>query len=45
MRYSAGVAFSWASPVGPLKFSFAKPLNAKDGDRLQKFQFQLGTVF
>ena len=44
-RYSAGVAVQWASPVGPLKFSFAQPLNSKSGDKLQRFQFQVGTGF
>jgi outer membrane protein insertion porin family len=45
LRYSTGVALSWISPVGPLKFSLAKPLNAKQDDRTQVFQFTLGTVF
>ncbi len=45
MRYSTGISVDWASPFGPLKFSFAKPLNAKKGDKLQKFQFQMGSVF
>src|SRR3989338_5214066 len=27
MRYSAGAAFTWISPVGPIKFSYAVPLN------------------
>jgi outer membrane protein insertion porin family len=45
MRYSAGVALSWFSPVGPIKLSFAKALNAKPEDRLQQLQFQLGTFF
>ena len=45
LRYSTGVALSWISPVGPLKFSLAKPLNPKPGDRTQAFQFTLGTVF
>jgi outer membrane protein insertion porin family len=44
-RYSAGFAFAWNSPIGPMKFSLAWPLNEKDGDRLQRFQFQLGTIF
>jgi outer membrane protein insertion porin family len=35
----------WISPVGPLKLSYAKPLNAKPGDRLERFQFQMGTGF
>jgi outer membrane protein insertion porin family len=45
LRYSTGVALSWISPVGPLKFSLAKPLNAKQDDKTQVFQFTLGTVF
>jgi len=44
-RYSAGVGLAWNSPVGPLKFSYAIPISEKPGDRLQKFQFQVGTVF
>jgi outer membrane protein insertion porin family len=45
LRYSAGLGVSWISPVGPLKLSYAKPLNAKPGDRLERFQFQMGTGF
>ena len=44
-RYSAGVGLAWNSPVGPLKFSYGYPLNKKIGDRVQHFQFQVGTVF
>ena len=44
-RFSTGLAVQWASPVGPLKFSFAFPLNSKAGDKLQRFQFQVGTGF
>lgn len=44
-RYSVGVAMSWLSPVGPLKFSLARPLKKEPGDREERFQFQLGTVF
>ncbi|PHV13123.1 outer membrane protein assembly factor BamA [Chitinimonas sp. BJB300] len=45
LRYSAGLAFSWLAPVGPMKFSYAKPLNAKSGDKLERFQFSLGQIF
>ena len=45
MRYSTGLAFSWSSPLGPLKFSFGFPLNAESGDDVQRFQFQFGSVF
>ena len=45
LRYSTGLGISWISPVGPLKLSLGYPLNAKSFDRIQRFQFQLGTGF
>lgn len=45
LRYSAGLGISWLSPVGPLKLSLGYPMNAKPGDYVQRFQFQLGTGF
>ncbi|TFW23445.1 outer membrane protein assembly factor BamA [Massilia arenosa] len=45
LRASAGIGISWISPVGPLKLSYAKPLNPQFGDRLERFQFQMGTGF
>jgi outer membrane protein insertion porin family len=45
LRYAAGAGISWISPIGPLKLSYGAPLNAKAGDRKQRFQFQLGTGF
>ncbi|WP_018992030.1 outer membrane protein assembly factor BamA [Aromatoleum toluclasticum] len=45
LRYSTGLAFSWSSPIGPLKFSLGIPLKKEKDDNLQKFQFQLGSVF
>ena len=45
LRYSAGLALAWVSPIGPLKISFGKPLNAHSRDILQKFQFTLGSIF
>ncbi|WP_256079345.1 outer membrane protein assembly factor BamA [Massilia sp. YIM B04103] len=45
LRFSTGLGISWISPVGPLKLSYAKPLNAKPGDRLERFQFQMGAGF
>ena len=44
-RYSTGVGLAWNSPLGPLKFSYAYPLNEKPGDKIQRFQFQVGSVF
>lgn len=44
-RYSTGLALSWFSPLGPLKFSLAKPIHNQPEDRTQTFQFQLGRTF
>jgi outer membrane protein insertion porin family len=44
-RYSTGVGLAWNSPVGPIKLSYGYPLNKKPGDRIQRLQFQVGTVF
>ena len=46
LRYAAGIALAWSSPFGPLKLSFAQPLNEKKGfDRVQRLQFTFGTGF
>jgi len=45
LRYSAGAAVTWVSPMGPLKFSYAIPLNKQPQDRVQKFQFNMGSMF
>ncbi len=45
LRYSVGAAVTWYSPMGPIKVSLAKPLNAATDDKTQTFQFQLGNVF
>ena len=45
IRASYGVGVSWLSPVGPLRFGIANPLRQKDGDRIERFQFQIGTSF
>ena len=45
LRYSAGVAVLWVSPLGPLKFSLAQPIVKKTGDKTEVFQFTLGNVF
>lgn len=45
LRYSTGIGISWYSPFGPIKLVVAKALNAKDEDRTQMLQFQLGSQF
>ena len=41
--FQAGL--SWITPIGPLTFAIAKPLNTKDDDDTQVFQFSLGQGF
>jgi len=45
LRVSAGLGLSWISPVGPLQLSYGVPLRVERNDRIQKFQFQIGTAF
>jgi outer membrane protein insertion porin family len=45
LRASTGLGLSWISPVGPLKLSWGVPLQATSKDRIQRFQFQIGTAF
>jgi outer membrane protein insertion porin family len=45
IRYSTGVSVAWLSPVGALSLSLAYPLNEKEGDQTQVFQFTFGQTF
>ena len=45
LRFSAGFAGIWLSPVGPMTMSIARPLRSQTGDRTQGFQLTLGTSF
>jgi outer membrane protein insertion porin family len=45
IRYSVGIGIAWVSPMGPLRLSYAYPLNSQPWDRIQRFQFQIGAGF
>jgi len=45
LRYSTGISAIWLSPLGILSFSLAKPLKKIEGDRVELFQFTIGTTF
>lgn len=45
MRASTGLGISWISPIGPLRVSVAQPLRKKPEDKIERFQFQIGTSF
>jgi outer membrane protein insertion porin family len=44
LRYSVGIGVTWLSPIGPLTFSYAEPLNDESGDKTESFQFRLGAT-
>ena len=33
------------TPIGPLSFSFSKPITKKSSDKTETFRFNLGTTF
>ena len=45
IRMSTGLAVTWISPFGPLKFSIAQALNKEKDDKIERFQFQMGQTF
>jgi outer membrane protein insertion porin family len=45
VRVAGGLGALWVSPLGPLKISFAQPINDKTGDRIQRVQFTFGSAF
>ena len=45
IRSSTGLAVDWLTPIGPLSFSFAKPITKADTDKTETFRFDIGTTF
>ena len=45
IRSSVGVGIDWLTQIGPLTFSFARPLTQADSDVTETFRFNLGTSF
>lgn len=45
LRYSTGLTMQWRAPVGPIIINLAYPLNAKDGDDVERIQFSFGQQF
>lgn len=45
LRYSLGASLTWVTPLAPLTFIYAIPVDAQSEDSTRRFEFQLGTVF
>lgn len=45
LRFSGGISLEWRSPLGPLAFSVASPINPQPRDQAQYFQFSASTGF
>ena len=45
LRASSGVGLNWLSPLGPMKISLGWPIRTMPTDRIQRFQFQIGSGF
>ncbi len=44
LRFSTGLSVDWRSPMGPLTFSLATPLNEQPGDVSNPFQFSVSST-
>ena len=45
LRYSAGAALAWMTPIGPLSFTYVSALNTQASDQTESFQFSIGSTF
>jgi len=45
LRYAAGLTVTWITGFAPITFSLAVPINDKDFDETETFQFELGRTF
>lgn len=45
LRASAGLSVHWRSPMGPIRFDFAKVLAKEDYDETESFRFSTSTQF
>ena len=45
IRSSAGISFDLLSPIGPISFTYAVPIEKEVSDSVRNFNFSIGTAF
>ncbi len=45
LRTSLGTSFDFITPIGPLSFSYAAPIQKNNSDKTRPFNFSIGTSF
>ena len=45
LRTSLGTSFDFITPLGPISFSYATPLEKNNSDKSRLFNFSIGTSF
>jgi outer membrane protein insertion porin family len=45
LRQNVGFGFRWFSPIGPLRFEWGFPLQRREGEQFQNFEFSIGSPF
>ncbi|MEK7850404.1 MAG: outer membrane protein assembly factor BamA, partial [Deltaproteobacteria bacterium] len=45
LRTGAGYGVRWYSPIGPLRLEWGYNLNPKDGEKMSRWEFSIGTFF
>ena len=45
IRSSTGLAINWFTPIGPMNFAFTQNLSKASTDKVENFQFNIGTSF
>jgi outer membrane protein insertion porin family len=45
LKYSVGISMQWMAPIGLFRFSYGLPLNDDPLDRVERFQFSIGSAF
>ena len=45
IRSSVGIGFTWISPLGPISVTYAEPISKSSSDKVENFNFRIGSSF